>query len=97
VLAAGPGWNWETLKSFYDSDKPYQEQLCALEEHARANPKAAEDHFLLAYHYLVLDSKDAAVKQLEEEVTLMPKGELSAALLKALKEPPPTDRPQPKP
>jgi tetratricopeptide (TPR) repeat protein len=97
VLAAGPGWNWDTLKSFYDSDKTYQEQLRALEEHSRANPKAADDHFLLAYHYLVLDAKDAAVKQLEEVVRLMPKDQLSAALLKALKEPPPTDRPQPKP
>jgi len=97
VLVAGPGWDWETLKSFYDSDKTYQEQLRALEEYSRANPKAADAHFLLAYHYLVLDTKDAAVKQLEEVVKLMPKDELSAALLKALKEPPPTDRPQPKP
>jgi tetratricopeptide (TPR) repeat protein len=97
VLAAGPGWNWDTLKSNYDSEKTYQEQLRALEEHSRANPKAAEDHFLLAYHYLVLDSKDAAVKQLEEVVKLIPKDELSALLLKALKEPPPTDRPEPKP
>jgi tetratricopeptide (TPR) repeat protein len=97
VLAAGPGWNWDTLKSFYDDEKTYKDQLRALEDHARANPKAAEDHFLLAYHYLVLDSKDAAVKQLEEVVRLMPKDELSSALLTELKGPAPDDRPQPSP
>jgi TolA-binding protein len=98
VLAAGPGWNWDTLKSFYDSDKTYQDQLRALEEYSRANPKAAEAHFLLAYHYLVLDGKDYAIKELEEVVKLLPKDQLSALLLKALKEPPPpADRPQPKP
>src|SRR5215470_6423885 len=59
VLTAGPGWNWETLKSFYDKDETYVQQLRALEEDARANPKAAETHFLLAYHYLVLDAKEA--------------------------------------
>jgi predicted Zn-dependent protease len=97
VLAAGPGWNWETLKSFYDDEQTYKDQLRALEDHSRANPKAAEDHFLLAYEYLVLDSRDTAVKQLEEVVQLLPKDQLSAALLKALKEPPKDDRPEPKP
>jgi tetratricopeptide (TPR) repeat protein len=97
VLSAGPGWNWETLKSCYDDEKTYQDQLRALEKHSRANPKSADEHFLLAYHYLVLDAKDAAIKQLEQVVQLLPKDELAPALLKALKAPPPTDRPQPKP
>jgi tetratricopeptide (TPR) repeat protein len=97
VLAAGPGWDWDTLKTFYDSEKTYQDQLRALEAYAQANPKAADAHFLLAYHYLVLDAKDAAIKQLDAVVQLMPKDTLSAALLKVLREPPPTDRPQPKP
>jgi tetratricopeptide (TPR) repeat protein len=96
VLAAGPGWDWQTLKSFYDSDRIYQQQLRALEKHSRDHPGAADDHFLLAYHYLVLDAKDAAVKHLEKVVQLVPKDELSAALLKALKPPPQADdRPQP--
>jgi predicted Zn-dependent protease len=97
VLAVGPGWNWDTLKSFYDNEQTYKDQLRALEEHSRANPNASEDHFLLAYHYLVLDAKGQAIRQLEEVVKLMPKDQLSAALLKALKDPPPTDRPQPQP
>jgi len=97
VLSAGPGWNWETLRSFYDNEETYKDQLRALEDHSRANPKAGDDHFLLAYHYLVLDAKDAAVKQLEQVVQIMPKDQLAAALLKALKQSPPDDRPQPKP
>jgi tetratricopeptide (TPR) repeat protein len=96
VLAAGPGFDWEQVKSFYDSANTYTDQLRALEEHSRANPKAANEHFLLAYHYLVLDKKDAAIKQLEEVIQLVPKDGLSAALLKALK-PPAGDSPQPKP
>jgi tetratricopeptide (TPR) repeat protein len=99
VLSAGPGWNWETLKSFYDSEDTYQQQLRALEEYTRNNPKAAEAHFLLAYQYLVLDAKEAAIGQLEQTVRLSPKDQLSVMLLQALlKTPPPTDdRPQPKP
>jgi TolA-binding protein len=95
VLSAGPGWTWDTLKSFYDNEKTYQEQLRALEKDSRANPKSADDHFLLGYHYLILDAKDAATKQLEKVAKLLPKDELTAALLKALKAPPPTDRPKP--
>jgi predicted Zn-dependent protease len=97
VLAVGPGWTWETLKTFYNDEETYKEQLRALEDHARANPKAADVHFLLAYHYLILDAKDAATKQLEQVVQLMPKDDLSKALLKALKGPAKSDRPEPKP
>jgi TolA-binding protein len=95
VLSAGPGWNWDTLKSFYDDEATYKKQLRDLEEYVRANPKAADAHFLLAYHYLVLDAKDAAIKQLEEVVQLMPKDKLSAAILKTLKEGPASAPPRP--
>jgi len=95
VLAAGPGWNWETMSALYPSRDVYTEQLRALEAYTRSNPKAAYAHFLLAYHYLVLKSKDAAVKQLKEVVQLEPKDKLSAALVQALtsKTPAPADGP----
>jgi predicted TPR repeat methyltransferase len=84
VLAAGPGWNWETMSSLYPNVDTYTKQLRALEAYAKDNPKAAYANFLLAYHYLVLGSKDAAVQQLKRVVELEPKDKLSAALVKAL-------------
>jgi tetratricopeptide (TPR) repeat protein len=84
VLAAGPGWNWETMASMYPNTDTYTKQLRALETYSHDNPKAAYAHFLRAYHYLVLGNKDAAVKQLKEVVELQPKDKLSAALVKAL-------------
>jgi hypothetical protein len=89
VLAGGPGWNWETLQSFYPDVDTYTQQLRALEGHAKAHPKAAEDAFVLAYHYLALGETDAAVAALEEVTRLQPKDQLSAEILKALKANPP--------
>jgi hypothetical protein len=85
VLAAGPGWNWDTLKSFYPNVDTYTRQLRALEADARDNPKSAEDRFVLAYHYLALGQTDAAVKELEKVTRLQPGDKLSAQILSALK------------
>src|SRR5262249_19913277 len=94
VLAAGPGWNWDTLKSFYPDVDTYTKQLRALEAHAKDNPKAADDRFVLAYHYLGLGQTDSAAKMLEQVVSLQPKDQLSAQILGALKPAPPDkDRP----
>jgi tetratricopeptide (TPR) repeat protein len=84
VLAAGPGWNWVTLKALYPNPDVYTKQLRALEAYTGDHPDAAYAHFQQAYQYLVLASKDAAVKQLEEVVKLQPEDKLSAALVKAL-------------
>ncbi|HVK09928.1 MAG TPA: tetratricopeptide repeat protein [Gemmataceae bacterium] len=84
VLAAGPGWDWETMKTLYGTEETYTQHLRTLEEFVTANPKAGYGHFLLAYHYLVLGNKDAAVNQFEEVVKVEPADKLSAALIKAL-------------
>jgi tetratricopeptide (TPR) repeat protein len=84
VLAAGPGWNWQTMAGLYPDSDTYTKQLRELEVYTRAHPKEAACHFLQAYHYLVLGSKDAAVQQLKEVVQLEPKDKLSAALVQAL-------------
>jgi TolA-binding protein len=91
VMAAGPGWNWDTLKSFYPAPEVYTAQLRALEAHAKENAKAADDRFVLAYHYLTLGQAEAAVKALEQVHTLLPSDQLSAELLKALKPKAPAD------
>jgi hypothetical protein len=84
VLAAGPGWNWETMSGLYPNADTYTKQLRALEAYTRDHPKDAAAHFLEAYQYLVLGSKDAAVQQLRDVVQLSPQDKLSAALLQAL-------------
>lgn len=82
VLAAGPGWDWSTLISLYGDKDAYTTQLRALESAVRANPMAAETHFLLGYHYLTANHQDAAVKQWQRVVELQPKDTLSAQLVK---------------
>jgi tetratricopeptide (TPR) repeat protein len=85
VLAAGPGWDWETMKFLYADVATYREQLRALEAYQRANPNATEASFVQAYQYLVLGHLDAAITQLENVVKLLPESQLSARMLTALK------------
>ena len=95
VLAAGPGWDWETMKSLYGDTTTYTEQLRSLEAYQRANLNAAEASFVLAYHYLVLGHNDAAIKQLANVVRLIPDSQLSTKLLEALKSEPSHQPPAP--
>jgi tetratricopeptide (TPR) repeat protein len=89
VLAAGPGWDWQTMRGLYPDEETYTRQLRTLEEHVRKNPASGYAHFVLAYQYLVLGAMDAAVKQLREVVRVQPQDKLSAALLDALTTPDP--------
>jgi tetratricopeptide (TPR) repeat protein len=84
VLAAGPGWDWDTMKFLYGDANVYTTQLRALEEFAKVNPKADYAYFLLAYQYLVLGSKESALQMLNVVVRLQPNDKLAAALIKAL-------------
>jgi tetratricopeptide (TPR) repeat protein len=84
VLAAGPGWNWDTMASLYPDTDTYTKQLRALEQYVKDNPKKSDGHFLLAYHYLVLDQKDAAAEEFTIAAQLQPKDRLSASLASAL-------------
>jgi tetratricopeptide (TPR) repeat protein len=84
VLAAGPGWNWETMKFLYGDEKVYTQHLRALEDFVKANPKVGYGHFVLAYQYLVLGNKNSALKELEEVTKAQPEDKLSPALIKAL-------------
>jgi tetratricopeptide (TPR) repeat protein len=96
VLAVGPGWDWQTLKSLYPNTETYTKQLRALEQFQRNNPDKGYASLLLAYHYLTLESLDAATKQLQNAVKAEPKDQLSAQLLAALQKTPQGDaRPKP--
>jgi tetratricopeptide (TPR) repeat protein len=84
VLAVRPGWNWDTLSSFYPSARTYTTQLRALERYTKADPGDAAGHFVLAYHYRALDEREAAVEQLREVIALQPRDQVAPGLLKAL-------------
>jgi tetratricopeptide (TPR) repeat protein len=51
VLAAGPGWDWDTMNYLYPDAVTYTAQLRTLEAYHKANPGSAEAGFVLAYHY----------------------------------------------
>jgi tetratricopeptide (TPR) repeat protein len=101
VLAAKPVWDWDTLSSFYPRAGTYTTQLRALERSVRENPKDAARHFVLAYHYLILEDLDATIGQLREVIKLEPRDQVSPAFLAALeklkdgKDPSPARRPAP--
>jgi tetratricopeptide (TPR) repeat protein len=84
VLSVGPGWDWNTLKSFYPREDVYVQQLRALEQYVQSSPNVAEARFLLAYHYITGGHNDAAAEQLQSVVQLNPQDQLSAQLLRAL-------------
>ncbi len=95
VLAVGPGWDWDTLRTLYPDVQTYTEQLRALENFCKADPTSASGRFLLAYHYLILDEREAAIRMLKSVVKLQPTNELAAYLLKSLEKPVGADHPAP--
>jgi predicted Zn-dependent protease len=84
VLSNGPGMDWNSMASLYSDTQTYTKQLRELESYVKANPKAAYAHFLLAYHYLVLDEKEGAAEELATVVKLDPKNRLAGNLHDAL-------------
>jgi tetratricopeptide (TPR) repeat protein len=89
VLAAGPGWDWQTMSGLYADEETYTRHLRALEQYVREHPNSAAPRFVLAYQYLVLGAKDEAIDQFKAVLRLEPKDNLSAALLEALTTPDP--------
>jgi tetratricopeptide (TPR) repeat protein len=92
VLAAGPGWSWDTLAALYPDVDTYTRQLRALESHVRAHPNSSPAHFVLAYHYLTVEQPEAAVRQLQDVAKLTPDDPLAKQLIKAFTKPP-TEKP----
>lgn len=78
VLAVGPGWDWPTLVSLYPSVDVYTQQLRGLEQYVKANAQAADARFLLGYHYLTCDHKDAANKMFAKAAALNPNDKIAA-------------------
>ncbi|TXI87392.1 MAG: tetratricopeptide repeat protein [Cupriavidus sp.] len=98
VLAVGPGWDWATLVGLYPAVDVYTDQLRNLETYTKSNPNAADAYFLLAYHYLTCDHKEAAHKTFQKVVQLQPKDAVAAQYAKlTATEPPAAEKTTPQP
>lgn len=84
ALALGPPIDWPTLYSYYENVDTYTNQLRALEKFVQDNPKAPEGHFLLGYHFVMTGHKDAAKKQLDAAIALVPRDRLAQNMIKRL-------------
>jgi predicted Zn-dependent protease len=84
VLSIGPGMDWDSMATLYPDTPTYQKQLQGLESYVKDHPNAGYAHFLLAYHYLVLDEKEGAAEELAAVVKLEPKNQLAKNLYDAL-------------
>ena len=96
-LSSAPGMDWTTMSSLYGNAADYQTQLRKLEQYCRSNPTDAAAYFVLAYQYLVIDSKDAAISALKVVVKNQPKDSTAKRMLDALspavQSPPPATTP----
>jgi uncharacterized protein (TIGR03066 family) len=84
VLAVGPGWDAKTLSSLYPDIDVYTTHLRALEAARDKNPKVADLHFLLGYHYLTCGYPTQALDEFREAAKLLPKDAVSASLVATL-------------
>jgi tetratricopeptide (TPR) repeat protein len=83
-LASSPGMDWTTMSGLYGDIGLYTDQLRKLEQFTKANPTDAASHFVLAYHYLVMDADEAAIAALKVVVANQPKDVVARRMLDAL-------------
>ena len=93
LLSSAPGMDWTTMSNLYGNIDDYQTQLRKLEAFCQAHPKDSAAEFVLAYHYLVTGSQDAAVNALKMVVANQPRDVTARRMLDALTRLP--RRPQP--
>ncbi len=84
LLSAAPGMDWTTMSGLYGDPDDYAAQLRKLEKFCNSNPTDAAAHFVLAYHYLVTDSEDGAIKALKVVVANQPKDITAQRMLEAM-------------
>lgn len=77
-------WHQSSMNEFYDDPDAYAKQLGTLEKFVRANPRMADAHFLLAYHYMKNGDSEAAANEMQKVVTLKPDDRLAGGLLKLI-------------
>ena len=95
ALTIGPGWDWDTLISLFPSAEIYTSLLRSLEADMKKDPSVTSKKFLLAYHYLMLDEKEAAGRQLAAVVKAEPRNEVALQLFKMTGGTPVVEKPLP--
>ena len=88
-LSSAPGMDWTTMSSLYGNVDDYQAQLRKLEEYIKSNPNDPAAAFVLAYQYLAIGAKDAAINALKVVVKNQPKDVTAKRMLDALSPPAP--------
>jgi tetratricopeptide (TPR) repeat protein len=84
LLSSAPGMDWTTMSGLYGKVDDYSEQLARLEAFTEANPNDAASHFVVAYHALVIDDKQAAIEALKVVVKNQSKDSTAKRMLDAL-------------
>jgi hypothetical protein len=84
LLASAPGMDWTSMSALYGNPDDYTQQLRALEAACRANPNDPSTAFVLAYHYLVLGEKEAAINALKIVIANEPNDTTAKRMLEGL-------------
>ncbi len=84
LLSSAPGMDWTTMSGLYGNPSDYQNQLRKLEQFCKSNRNDASASFVLAYHYLVIGSKDAAINALTNVIKNQPRDITAQRMLEAL-------------
>lgn len=84
LLASAPGMDWTSLSSLYGNVGDYTTQLRRLEDYCDREPTKPAPAFVLAYHYLVLSEKEAAIDSLKVVVENQPNDLTAKRMLEAL-------------
>lgn len=84
LLASSPGMDWTTMSGLYGDSALYTDQLRKLEAFTKANSSDPASHFVLAYHYLVLDEDEAAIDALKVVLANQPKDVVAQRMLDAI-------------
>jgi tetratricopeptide (TPR) repeat protein len=84
VLSTGPGSDWNTIGALYPNPDVYSLQLRALEDTIRGGGNESWRHFLLAYQYMVLGERDAALGEFRVAASLNDRDQLSPRICELL-------------
>lgn len=85
ALQLGNTWNWKAVHDLYQSKEVYENHLRTLETVRKAAPNMTH-HFLLGYHYLVLEHLARGQKELERALVNQPGEPLVTQLVSVVKE-----------
>ena len=84
TLLRGPIWQWETIRSLYESRDEYVRQYTELARAAAKDDDSMSKHFLLGYHHLALGHLGEGQKELARVLEIQPNEPLTTKFLAAV-------------